>query len=486
MSTKLRREKDIIGRSVEKFVKATTEDYSKWLEGSPTYLTYYQLASEATKQDSSLENVHSLIGTNTPNKYKRIYDVVAYGASNMDPNTMIAEQGLTSELVGELVFIPDSIRPYPGDFFVFDTPGFESHLFRVTDVQFDKATLSRFYKIQFSIFPDSPDLIFDNVIDDLTLIYDNIGGQNTTIVKQADAITKENVSKITDELITDYISDYYDEDMDTFVYKNSNTDKNYWMPYVQQFISETGIFSKYKQEIYSDIYIPKLSERDLGKEIFNERLYRDSIFYKIQRKNPSFTIEDNFMLLTTASLKHSRNMPFFNSPDDYEHVGLFNKSESEISWMFSFPFLFKEPSRLSTVDPKFKIASFEELDPDVTFEFNDILYLMDGLRVKGFSKRMLLPSSGSHFNIDAKALSTLEERLPAPTNEHYDIDEALKTILDFFFEGESYKTPSGEIKQLPEFEVDEDRLLALNDLYLENSFRNYILVPLLIYVLKKY
>ena len=60
MADKIRREKTILKKSVDRYVKAVVKDYSKYFEGSPTYITYYQLNDMATLQDTALETVNSL------------------------------------------------------------------------------------------------------------------------------------------------------------------------------------------------------------------------------------------------------------------------------------------------------------------------------------------------------------------------------------------------------------------------------------------
>ena len=139
MSDKLTRAKDMLKGKLTDYLESTTKgSYLQFFEGSPTYLIYYQLNSAATHQDGSLETVHSLVGCNTPNKYNRIYDLPVYGVDALDIQNELNERGLQAIVNGEILILPDSIRPYPGDFFVFAYEGMESHLFRINDVQYDK------------------------------------------------------------------------------------------------------------------------------------------------------------------------------------------------------------------------------------------------------------------------------------------------------------------------------------------------------------
>ena len=76
MADKLRRAKDVLKKSLSTYLETTTSGkYITYFEGAPTYITYYQLDSIASKEDIGLETVNSLVGKNTPNKYKKIYSV---------------------------------------------------------------------------------------------------------------------------------------------------------------------------------------------------------------------------------------------------------------------------------------------------------------------------------------------------------------------------------------------------------------------------
>jgi hypothetical protein len=107
-------------------LQTTTNEYTKYLEGSPVFITYYSLNAPASTQDEGLEAVNDLIGKNSPKKYRKITDCVIYGVDTMDILSEINERGLVSNISGEFIIIPDTIRPYANDFFVFDYEGMET------------------------------------------------------------------------------------------------------------------------------------------------------------------------------------------------------------------------------------------------------------------------------------------------------------------------------------------------------------------------
>lgn len=95
MADRLRRSKDVLKKKISNYLQATTSGvYLKYFEGSPTYITYYQLDSKASLEDVGLENVNSLVGRNTPNKYKKIISVPVWGVDALDVSNELNERGL--------------------------------------------------------------------------------------------------------------------------------------------------------------------------------------------------------------------------------------------------------------------------------------------------------------------------------------------------------------------------------------------------------
>jgi hypothetical protein len=358
---KIRREKDIISRTVDRYVKATTEDYVKYWEGSPTYITYYQLDDIASTQDTNLENVHSLTGPNTPNKYKKIEDVVVYNVDAYDINNQLEEQGLRSAITGEFIFLPDSLRPYPGDFFSFDYDGMREHIFRIDDVQFDRATAKKFYRVSFAIYPDAP--TFSNInTNEYVMEYSNIGGQELTVVKKSAAVYADSLKKLVDGFITKYMKTFYDEDMDTFLYyehdQTIGETIGFWSPYLQKFLHDNKVLTKYKRELLEEIYIADINERDFG-SYYNELAYRNSIFRKLENDINNLSFEDSFMSVLENDVKNTRNLPFFHLNKIFKAVVPYNNTPT--FYLNAFHYLYQKPTQSYFLNSTKKFKNSSEL-----------------------------------------------------------------------------------------------------------------------------
>ena len=140
------------------------------------------------------------------------------------------------------------------------------HIFRIDDVQFDRATAKKFYRVSFAIYPDAPD--FTNInTDGYVMEYSNIGGQEVTILKKTDAVHAEKLKLLVDGLIDKYVKSYYDEDMDCFTFTTADPtigeSISIWSAYLQKFMKDNNVLSKYKRSLLEEIYITDISERDL-------------------------------------------------------------------------------------------------------------------------------------------------------------------------------------------------------------------------------
>jgi hypothetical protein len=503
MADKLRREKDIVRKSVDRFVKATSEDYSKWFEGSPTYITYYQLCSPDSSEDNNLEDVHSLVGPNTPNKYKRIYDVVIYGVDTLDISNEINERGLQANITGECVFLPDSIRPYPGDFFIFDTDGMEDHLFKINDVQYDKATAKKFFRCQFSIYQQNSSSILDNIEDDYELQYNNIGGQETTVVKKTVAVEAEKAKAIVDDLIKRYTTLFYDEDTDTFICQKNSI--YYWSPYLQHFLNNNHVIDSYNKEILTDIYVSDINEIDFP-NYYKEDIYRNSIFRNIENQNKTFTFSENFITVPGIKLKDTRNLPFFCSALNFAEVAPISPSPLDvIDYTTAYALLFNDKCIYGddtdvSVDEYHKIygklnePSYDDNGNVLKNSSGDIIYpqldilnerLLTDKSIKAGdliyefadSSSKLIPT-GLYY-ISSDSTSSNMTVINASLSETTGLMSSLinTSDLDCFYVIKDYLNNK--------LVITDTLLTKINDIYFKPTISNYILMPILIYVLKQ-
>jgi hypothetical protein len=549
MADRIRREKDVVQRTVSKFLQTTTEAYTKYFEGGPTYIIYYQLNPEASTQDMSLENVHSLVGTNTPNKYKRIEDVVVYGVDAMDISNEITRRGLESTISGEFIMLPDSIKPYPGDFFTFDYDGLRDHLFRIDNVQFDKASPKKFFRINFAIWKDNAEIIlgtlkedgtYSNISGDYVFNYQNIGGEDSAVVAKADATAAEKIKLLYDGYIDKFANLFYHEDMDIFVYKGYelNFPSNVWSPYLQKFIHDNQLMNKYKKEILIEFYVNDVDERT-NPAIFSDRAYRESIFRKLEVQDSNLSLENSFVGVSNYDLKLTRNLPFFHSTESYRVLRLFNDGKPVFT-ADVINFLHQDFYEIFlSLDNKYKLSIADLTDNDKLelIEEGKVFYTLDnnsniaGVFLKG-TGTSYSSISLNNYEVEKDPIFKIVTDYLAGNlsftskNKLYFYQEVVKNgetvslwVEKDYYEEEPLNKKSGDIwlnsngltpvikvyngtiwqtispnlifSEVPEtptlgqYYFKKSMLSTLNNIYIMPSLSHYMLIPMLLFVLKQ-
>ena len=460
----VRRNKDIVTRVSENYKKTVFQDYSELTEGVYTYITYYQINDAASKQDYALEAVHSLTGNNAPLTYNRIYDVPLYGVDPMMIQNDIAERGMMSTINGEGTFIPDTVVPVAGEFFIFDLDDLRTHLFQVTDVQFSDTGPMKYYKIQFTLYHENDDVILNNVAEDYQMMQDQIGTSNNTVLKKVEAVQAEEAQAVIDDIITDYFDTYYDQDMNVFVYRSGDVEGNiYWSPFLQHFLCKNSVMVKHSKKLMECIYLMDVDKYD-AKELFDEKAYRKSIFKSVEVKKNMVAYDSTYMFRGMDNLR-TRNLPFFFSTDNY--VPLDNARLNSYMYLYGFPFtVANEDNKFATADKWHKFYAPEDLDDEERLEhlkLGDVLYQME-------NESSLYPVECYYITNDGNVISASLPDMLASDNEDF-ADLFLFDIVRKYIKKELVLT--------------DELISKLQDYYYEESVYNYIYLPLVIYIIKE-
>jgi hypothetical protein len=144
-------EKALVNNNIFKYEDKLNSAFTRFLETTPTYVTYYNISSIESTVDLGFANVEKILGSQSPIRYSEVKNFPIYGMETIQIDLDEAEEGLTGNYDGgELIILPDTIVPYPDDFFIIEHKGYDM-LFRVTTVNYDTIKSNNFYKIGFSI-----------------------------------------------------------------------------------------------------------------------------------------------------------------------------------------------------------------------------------------------------------------------------------------------------------------------------------------------
>ena len=113
--------------------------YYQYNDKKPYILTYFHINEEYTTLDEGSKQNYAFSGSDSPIYYDKIINFVAYGTGNrIEVNLNREDFGLMADTIeGELAFLPNTIRPYPGDLFTMKVIDSDYALFKVTEVNID-------------------------------------------------------------------------------------------------------------------------------------------------------------------------------------------------------------------------------------------------------------------------------------------------------------------------------------------------------------
>ena len=501
MATKEKRQKDIIDNTIESYKNATVA-YSDYFNGeAPVYIIYYQIADEASRTDSSLEDTHEVVGSNSSIYYYRIKNVPVYGINTLDISTQLTQRGVEDFISGDFIMTPDlNIYPRPGEFFsIIDTtsPELEQHLFIINDVQYDRATSSKFFKCYYKLYPVNTDKIYSQVIK--KFIYDPNGSGNTSgvgdsvLITEEEASQKDEITSVVDGLIDKFEELYYNDGMDTFTYQKplraDGTEFSYfWSPYLCHFIYKNQVLEKTNRDFLTEIFVQDINESEYP-GVYHEKGYRDSIFFAVE--NNDITLLDkiygSFMEVSAYDLNKPLNLPFFTSSEKYYLLDVAHPFNIDF-WLGAFNWIWNdEDLRYSDIDSKYKYYSTDTSNAGlVEYLFNVGAIDADGNPILNSGYNLInntfyqiKSSTNPNDIISMKRIPNENDASPFEadivsmlTNNNSKCSDILMQIVGGYFNNT--------------LSINSELLTKLKKHYFENNIRNYILLPIVIYILQNY
>lgn len=498
MSNKTRRQSALVNNATQSYNTAISVYHDYMDNASPINITYYQISDIASRVDVSLENTTEVIGTSSSLYYNRIKNLPVRGTSPLDLVTQSTQRGAQETFItGEFIIESNlNIEPRPGDFFAFEdstAPEMEQHLFQITDVQFDKATNAKNYKCAYKLHPKEKDMIEAQVVK--KFIYDpesngNLAGVgDSVIITEEEYANKEKVNDLIDELTDNFISTYYNEGMDTFTYQKSldNTGTEfsyYWCPYLIHFIYKTKLLDRYNSNFMSEIYVSDINESTLP-GIYYELGYRKSILHMVENKNidnmtTDQAIKESFMYISQYDLNKPLSLPFFSTPDKYYlvefnhqyndkffYMGAFNWiSDNEDNIYFDIPneYVYTKGEFINhLINNGFVTDTGDILKPEKLVNKN--FYGIDGNNKLNLKEILKYTQDNTIYYADIGNLLKNSDE-----DAEGDIDLLIKIIKHYI---------NNDLK------LTDDNIELIKNYYYENSIKNYILMPVIIYILQQ-
>lgn len=271
-------DKNFINENIFKFEKRLESQYTVFTEKNPTFVTYYHINNINSITDTGLLNVDRILGKESPLKYQKIEDFPIYGIDQIKLDLSDEEEGLNSNYEGDGIILPNTVHPYPNDFFTISYLD-ESYLFRITAIDYDSIKSNNYYKISFDLKSIDEGAIVklnDQVLEKYHCIFKNIGTQDNCLI-QEDAYTLiKELDDTYSSIVKKYVKLYYNKRYNSFIFNNINNiiyDK-----FVSNFIDEHNLLNE--KEKYQTISI---TNEDYGEQF--PITYDMSFYTKLNERN---------------------------------------------------------------------------------------------------------------------------------------------------------------------------------------------------------
>lgn len=241
--------KDTINSLVDSVKKRLNNPYYHNIDQKPTITTYYNQDIKKSTLDEGAKITYAHLGDNSSIKYNKINNFFIYGLDRINVNLEVNDFGLESDSIeGEAVILPDTITPYPNDYFSIKYTD-KDILFKIVSVSFDTIENgSNLYKVQYKLDQTKDDNIQSQISEEFEFLVNNTGTVFNPIIRSSDYKTIEELEIIVERLIKYYKSLFFNSRVQAFTfYHNGNY---FYDPYLVEFLIRNKVLDKDDDFLY--------------------------------------------------------------------------------------------------------------------------------------------------------------------------------------------------------------------------------------------
>lgn len=276
---------DFTNAAINIFQQTRVGQYSKFLDRTPIFVTYYHISTAQSRVDVGTGGIEHELGERSPIRFDKIIDFPIYNIPDqLKPELEYDESGADIDLtLNGLVILPNTIEPYPGDYFIVDLPGSPQYLFRVNKPNYTTIQSNDFYEIDADLKyiaetdAERERKITGQIVATYKTIFEKIGTDDRCFIQTTDIELVNAIANAIKKLTNLYKSAYYNSDCNAFLFRTGFTDEGrqsyLWDPYLSRFINESEIY--YDEKNRSMFYVsPCDVEPDQFDYTYSRTLYQ--------------------------------------------------------------------------------------------------------------------------------------------------------------------------------------------------------------------
>ena len=232
---------------IDQYAQNKVGMYSKYLNLTPTFVTYYSLNQIMSRTDTGTGSVASEYGYNSPLRFNKIKGFPVYNLPVLSPDISYDETGISIDIdLSDITILPKTIKPTVPEFMIVDIPASDlKALFRVNNFRYntiqsnDYVTLSLDLK---EIGPNVNEKIDSLVVKTFVTVFDNIGTEDSCFIEEENISTINSLVDTINNITELYRDLYWDRKIGNYVLHNQlEPAKVIYDPYLNRFIDETDM-----------------------------------------------------------------------------------------------------------------------------------------------------------------------------------------------------------------------------------------------------
>lgn len=260
-----------IENTINNFKERLQNPYYSFNQQKPTVVDYYNINIDRTSFDEASGLNYASLGPNSSIKYNKINKLIIYGIDRMEVTTeMDEEEGTQSQdLTGNAMIVPNTITPYPGDYFKIPYLK-EELLFRVIEAQSDTLDNgSNVWVISYKVEHNTFEGLDENVIEEYNYVINNIGTAFNPILKKSTYDLIDELDTVANKIRVFYVDIFYSDRVQSLIFDDLG--RKFYDSYLTEFIIRTGVLhSNYSDYIYisHQLRLPKTFAIDYDRSFF--------------------------------------------------------------------------------------------------------------------------------------------------------------------------------------------------------------------------
>lgn len=277
--------------NIEKYTSNKVNQYSKFLDKNPLFITYLSINEILTRNDVGTGGIESDIGPTSPVRFNQINNLPAFNIPELKPEILFDDRnGYDVELdISDVALPPNTIKPKTGDYIIIKIPNSVEVVFRVNEFRYNTIQSNDFYifsaDLKYAGTEDQLERFKPQIVEVYETIFDNIGTQDKCFIRSTDMDKIKALGSLIYELLDLYKVNFFDNLTGTFVSKNNteNVDPSayeswYFDKYVTRFIMDSEIY--FDQNSVETI---ALSTEDIVEQ--SDKWYHRTLYYAVLKKD---------------------------------------------------------------------------------------------------------------------------------------------------------------------------------------------------------